>query len=121
MRLFYQKSIYLSIYLSSPNPNPNAHQVRTFDSSWVHTIGRGNGADGYSFVFGDLREVAAPFGEMGVGDGLAVRFRTHAYFTDKSGCADESCEQWNQGYGLLQLVRVRVRVRVRAKVGLGLA
>ena len=78
--------------------------VRTFDSSWVHTIGRGNGADGYSFVFGDLREVAAPFGEMGVGDGLAVRFRTHAYFTDKSGCADESCEQWNQGYGLLQLV-----------------
>ena len=36
--------------------------VRTFDSRWVHTIGRGNGADGYSFVFGDLRQVAAPSG-----------------------------------------------------------
>ena len=35
--------------------------VRTFDARWIHTIGRGNGADGYSFVFGDLREVAAPF------------------------------------------------------------
>ena len=76
--------------------------VRTFDASWVHTIGRGNGADGYSFVFGDLREVTDPFGEMGVGDGLVVRFRTRAFFTDKSGCEDETCDAWNQGYGLLQ-------------------
>jgi hypothetical protein len=103
--------------------------VRTFDSSWVHTIGRGNGADGYSFVFGDLREVAAPFGEMGIGDGLAVRFRTHAYFTDKSGCEDETCEQWNQGYGLLQLVyngtllnetHMQDKLREPTRYGLGL-
>ena len=103
--------------------------VRTFDARWIHTIGRGNGADGYSFIFGDLREVTDPFGEMGVGDGLVVRFRTHAYFTDKSGCSDETCEQWNQGYGLLQLVyngtllnetHMQDKLREPTRYGLGL-
>ena len=30
--------------------------VRAFEARWTHYIGRGNGADGYSFNFGDLRD-----------------------------------------------------------------
>ena len=93
--------------------------VRTFDASWTHTIGRGSGADGYSFVFGDLRDVRDPFAEMGVGDGLVVRFRTYAYFG----------EDWNVGHGLLQIVyndtllnetHMENKLREPTRYGLGL-
>ena len=58
--------------------------VRAFEASWTHYIGRGNGADGYSFCFGDLRdedggELLYAFDEMGHGDGLQVTARLHAH------------------------------------------
>ena len=57
--------------------------VRAFEASWTHYIGRGNGADGYSFCFGDLRdedggELLYAFDEMGHGDGLQVTAPAHA-------------------------------------------
>ena len=58
--------------------------VRAFEASWTHYIGRGNGADGYSFCFGDLRdedggELLYAFDEMGHGDGLQVTAPAHAH------------------------------------------
>ena len=67
--------------------------VRDFDASWVQQVGRGSGADGYSFVYADLASLDVPFGEMGVGDGLMVRFRTRGYVGE-----------FNEGHGLVDAV-----------------
>ena len=60
--------------LSLYNPGaPAGTPVRAFTASWVQMVGRGTGADGYSFVYGDLSAYlgadAEPFDEMGGGDG----------------------------------------------------
>lgn len=81
-----------SLVLSLYNPAaPAGVPVRDFRASWVQQVGRGSGADGYSFVYADLADVRTPFGEMGVGKGLIVRFRTHGFFGD-----------FNDGHGIIE-------------------
>ena len=67
--------------------------VRDFEVSWVQMVGSGSGADGYSFVYADMGGVTQPFGEMGVGDGLMVRFRTRGFIGE-----------FNEGHGLIDAV-----------------
>ena len=81
-------SLLLSLY--SPAA-PAGVPVREFEASWVQMVGRGSGADGYSFVYGALADVNSAFGEMGTGDGLVVRFRTRGFFGE-----------FNDGHGLIE-------------------
>ena len=67
--------------------------VRDFDASWTQQVGRGTGADGYSFVYADLASLDVPFGEMGVGNGLMVRFRTRGHVGE-----------FNEGHGIIDAV-----------------
>ena len=81
-------SLVLHVY----NPGASADvPVRAFEARWVQQVGRGTGADGYSFCYADLDAVHTPFGEMGVGDGLVVRFRTHGFFQGRTWCSPTPC------------------------------
>ena len=86
----YIGSMVLSLYYPSAAAGV---PVRDFEASWLQEVGRGSGADGYSFVFGDLSKVNEAFGEMGYGDGLIVRFRTRGYVGN-----------WNEGHGVIEAV-----------------
>jgi hypothetical protein len=84
-----------AMILALYNPGaPAGVPVRAFTASWSHFVGGGTGADGYSFVYADLLHVHTVFGEMGVGDGLIVRFRTRGFFDDS----------YNEGHGIIEAV-----------------
>ena len=86
----YTGALLVELY----NPGaPAGVPVRDFDASWVQQVGRGSGADGYSFVYAELSSVGAPFGEMGTGDGLVVRFRTHGF-----------AGAFNEGHGIIEVL-----------------
>ena len=88
-RFHERGAVVLSLY----NPGGAADvPVRAFEASWLQMVGRGTGADGYAFVYGDLSGVLGPFDELGVGDGLVVRFRTYGHFGD----------ELNAGHGTIQ-------------------
>ena len=84
-----------AMILALYNPGaPAGVPVRAFTASWSHFVGGGTGADGYSFVYADLLHVHTVFGEMGVGDGLIVRFRTRGFFDDS----------YNEGHGIIEAI-----------------
>lgn len=87
-RLSEVGSMILTLYSSA---SAAGVPVRDFDASWNQLVGRGSGADGYSFVYADLSAVHTGWGEMGVGDGLIVRFRTHGFF-----------REFNEGHGVIE-------------------
>ena len=86
----YIGSMLVSLYYPSAAAGV---PLRDFDASWVQQVGRGSGADGYSFVYADLDSVSEPFGEMGIGDGLMVRFRTRGFVGE-----------FNEGHGIIDAV-----------------
>ena len=88
-----------AILLSLPQP---AAAPASFRATFRLLMGRGGGADGLSFSYGDL--APGGFGELGGGRGLRVLFRTHTH---------ERVEVW-YGHRLLHASRPPAGESLRA-------